>query len=657
MTQTAIDIKAQKAVLKKHGWGVKQHGLRWICHHFASGEMLEAMNDSDLAALATVITAQPDASVDEVIAALAALDEPQAPASAAAPATADPAAQRLVMLHQIDDNPYQPRLVYDEERIGLIAASIREHGLLQVPLARQLPSGRYQLAFGHSRLRAFRKLAAVIPSDMERWGRMPLIVRELDDETMALHAWIENRDRKDLTAYEEAKAIERYTGAFGWTQQQAADKLQLNRTTVANKLRLLKLPESVLTQLRDGELSERQALALLPLSELPPATLRRAESGYGYKPSQVIASAPKHSSDDLRDQVETILRSVTVELKVDWRDFDFGELKGIESQRCADCALLRAQRCAGPSCFEVKQKAWQQRRLEQASAKLGIPALAKEPSYTEMEAYFGGHGAQIVEAGCEKLRLVAGGYSGERVTDFPELRIICAHGQSKKCSCTLRLQREHARTDPAKIDERERKKESAAVISAATEALATALAAGNLKAWRKALRAISYNYKEEATEGWDLPTIQHAMASALVKSASYYNDEHPDQMRSYIGKLLLFCDLPLPWLTATPAPPTDDVCAQTLPDVSPLADLAERLGLVEQWIARWTETPPTLDRITDLREAALAQIADELEQLSDDPDIADEVYEGLAQRIGDAELRLMQLAEVGAAPTLTEIEA
>lgn len=463
----------------------------------------------------------------------------------------------LVDLAEIADNPFQPRLAYDAERITAIAASIQQHGLLQVPLARRVGRDRYELAFGHSRLRAFAQLAE---QDAVRFGRMPLVVRDLDDETMALHAWIENRDRKDLSSYEEAKAIERYTATFGWSQKQAAEKLQLDRATVANKLRLLKLPEAALKQLQAGELSERQAMALLPLADLPAATLKRAESGYGYKPSQVIAGASKHSSNDLRDQVDSILRNVTVELKVDWRDVDFGDLNGTQSARCADCALRTRERCAGPTCFQIKRAAWQQRRLEQASAKLGVPALAKEPSYNAMEGSFGGFGEQIVAAGCEKLRLVAGGYTGQRARGFPELRIICAHGQGKKCSCALKLQRAAAQTDPTKIAERERKKESSALISQATAALAAALASGNPKAWRKALRAVRYEYREETTEGWDLPTIQGAIASALVKGACYYNDERPELVREHVGKLLTFCDLPLPWEAAQSAP---DVCAQT----------------------------------------------------------------------------------------------
>ncbi len=481
-------------------------------------------------------------------------------------AAMDSGAPLTIILSLIDDNPYQPRLVYDDERIGVIAASIREHGLLQVPLARRMPNGRYQLAFGHSRLRAFRKLAAVIPSDVERWGRMPLVIRELGDQTMALHAWSENKDRKDLSSYEEARAIERYTTAFGWTQREAAEKLQLDRSTVANKLRLLRLPDSALKQLQDGQLSERQALALLPLTELPEQALRVAEQGYGTRPSRLWQEAPELSSDAIRGRVEQIMSSATHPIgTVAWRKHDFGDVKdmAIVSPRCADCRLMSGQgnaaRCAGPDCYTAKDRHWSARRLRDAAAKLGIPAVDKEPTHSAAERFYSGEefAEQIRTRGCDKLR-VCHGSSGLPVPGYPELRILCLHGQGKRCGCLQSVRQQQSKTDPVKIDERARKKEAAALFEQAITALTGALADGQTAAWRRVLRQVSYDYKEETTATWDLGQVQRALATAILKSA-VYNRDYPEHVRSYGGKLLTAVGLPPPWAD------TDEggVCAQT----------------------------------------------------------------------------------------------
>lgn len=477
-------------------------------------------------------------------------------------AAMDSGAPLAIDLSLIDDNPYQTRLVYDDVKTQEIAASIKKHGLLQAPLGRRTANGRVQLAFGHTRCQAFRLLAA----DAVQFGRMPIVLQSLDDETMFLHAWSENRDRKDLSPYEEAKAIQNSMQAFGWTQKEVAERLQLDRSTVANKLRLLKLPKSALEQLRDGQLSERQALALLPLTELPEQALRVAEQGYGSRPSRLWQEAPKLSSDAIRGAVDQIMNSATRPIgTAAWRKHDFGDVAdtAIVSARCADCRLCSGQgntaRCAGPDCYAAKDRHWSARRLNDAAAKLGIPALDREPPYSAAERFYSGEefAEQILARRCDKLRVYQG-QSGLPVAGYGELRILCAHGQGKRCGCLQSVRQQQSKTDPVKIDERARKKEAAALFEQAVTALTGALADGQAAAWRRVLRQVGYDYKEETTATWDLSQIQRALATALLKSAVYSRD-YPEQVRDYGGKLLAAVGLPLPWSADAP----EDVRAQT----------------------------------------------------------------------------------------------
>ena len=134
--------------------------------------------------------------------------------------------------------------------IAELAADIYARGLLQPPVGRQV-DGRVQLAFGHRRLRAYRHIRTQI--DAMGWSAMPVNVQTLTDEQMALAAWSENAQRKDITAIEEAQAIKRMMDVFGWSQGDMGSKLGVDRSTVANKLRLLRLPEEVQTRIAGRE--------------------------------------------------------------------------------------------------------------------------------------------------------------------------------------------------------------------------------------------------------------------------------------------------------------------------------------------------------------------------------------------------------------------
>jgi ParB family chromosome partitioning protein len=164
-------------------------------------------------------------------------------------------------IEQIRANPYQPRRAVDPQALEELKASIRQAGLLQPIVVRPSPDGHsgYQLIAGERRLRACQALG---------WERIPAVQREADDRTLLTLALIENLQRDDLSPVDEARGYERLLAEFHLTQQDIAAAVGRDRSTVANALRLLKLPEAVLAMLHDGQLSVGHARALLGLTDL-----------------------------------------------------------------------------------------------------------------------------------------------------------------------------------------------------------------------------------------------------------------------------------------------------------------------------------------------------------------------------------------------------
>ncbi|MCL2305353.1 MAG: ParB/RepB/Spo0J family partition protein [Planctomycetaceae bacterium] len=158
---------------------------------------------------------------------------------------------------QIDRNPYQPRMDFDPAELDALSASITAHGLLQPIVVR--PHGeRYQIIAGERRFRAAVRAG---------WSEVPVHVLNADDRQMAELALTENLQRKDLNPLEKAAAFARYIETYGGTCEELAARLELNRTTVINFIRLLDLPETIQTMLCKEELNYTHARALLPLQE------------------------------------------------------------------------------------------------------------------------------------------------------------------------------------------------------------------------------------------------------------------------------------------------------------------------------------------------------------------------------------------------------
>lgn len=173
-------------------------------------------------------------------------------------ANRDDNGQMWLDLGVIEPNPHQPRKHFDEVEIADLADSFRAHGVLQ-PLVVRCVEGRYELVAGERRLRA---------AQAAGWERVPVQLREASDQQMAELAIVENMQRKDLTPLEKAASFQRYIQEFECTQEELAKRVHIDRSTVANLIRLLELPEPVKEMLAEGKLTQGHARALLPLGEM-----------------------------------------------------------------------------------------------------------------------------------------------------------------------------------------------------------------------------------------------------------------------------------------------------------------------------------------------------------------------------------------------------
>lgn len=182
-----------------------------------------------------------------------------------APAPAAPSGRPAdVDIDLLEPNTFQPRVHMDDQRLEELAQSIRANGVIQPIVARKRDRG-YEIIAGERRWRAAQRAGLL---------RVPVIVRDVPDEKLLEVALVENIQREDLNAVEEARAYQRLSSEFKMTQEQIAGAVGKERSTIANVLRLLKLPDDVISQLSRGDLTMGHARALLGIEDA--AALRRA---------------------------------------------------------------------------------------------------------------------------------------------------------------------------------------------------------------------------------------------------------------------------------------------------------------------------------------------------------------------------------------------
>ena len=158
-----------------------------------------------------------------------------------------------IPVSRIRPNPFQPRREFEPEALAELEASIKANGLLQ-PVTVRRKGDSYELIAGERRLRAVRNLD---------WKDVPAVVRDFDDQALLVLALVENLQRSDLNAVEEARGYQRLLGEFSLTHQEVADAVGKERSTVTNLLRVLTLPEGVQQLVSEGKLSAGHARALV----------------------------------------------------------------------------------------------------------------------------------------------------------------------------------------------------------------------------------------------------------------------------------------------------------------------------------------------------------------------------------------------------------
>jgi ParB family chromosome partitioning protein len=165
---------------------------------------------------------------------------------------------RQIPVADISPNSFQPRRNFTEPELAELEASIRASGLLQPIIVRSRDDGKWELVAGERRLRAVGRIG---------WTEIPAVVREFDDRAMLTLALVENLQRADLNPLEEAEGYQRLIDEFGLTQQQVADAVGKDRTTITNLLRVLTLQPAVRQLLERGQISAGHARALLPIKD------------------------------------------------------------------------------------------------------------------------------------------------------------------------------------------------------------------------------------------------------------------------------------------------------------------------------------------------------------------------------------------------------
>ena len=208
-----------------------------------------------------------------------------------APAPAVGEALRTLPIEMLEPGPFQPRGAVEPSGLQELAESMREHGVLQPILVREKPgqSGHYQIIGGERRWRA----AQLVPLH-----EVPVVIRDLGDREAMAAGLVENLQRQDLNALEEAEGYRRLLEEFGLTQDKLGQAVGKSRSHVANTLRLLALPDRVRELLRDGALTAGHARALLTAPDPIGLALQIVDRGLNVRQAEALAAAKPREAGD-----------------------------------------------------------------------------------------------------------------------------------------------------------------------------------------------------------------------------------------------------------------------------------------------------------------------------------------------------------------------
>ena len=213
-------------------------------------------------------------------------------------------------LTEIEPNRNQPRMNFDEDALAELADSIEKHGLIQPIVVRPTSSGVYQIVAGERRWRACR---------MAGLSEVPVVIKELDDQNYYEIALIENLQREDLNAVEEAQGYRTLIDSYGLTQEQVAESVGKSRSAVTNALRLLNLDQNSLTALENGEITAGHARTILSAdtAELASEMLKAAKAGASVRELEAMTKgktkikkvSPSVAKNNFYSEVEISLKN------------------------------------------------------------------------------------------------------------------------------------------------------------------------------------------------------------------------------------------------------------------------------------------------------------------------------------------------------------
>lgn len=198
------------------------------------------------------------------------------------------AAERMVPIEQISPNPDQPRKRFEASDLEDLAASIKEKGVIQPLIVRKRTDGSFEIVAGERRWRA---------SQMAQLHELPVIVREFSDVEVLEVAIIENIQRADLNAIEEAAGYRQLMDKFGHTQEKMAEALGKSRSHIANLLRLLNLPNDVLEMVRGGDLSAGHARALVAADDPVKLAQQIVKGGLSVRATEALVKKAASTKD------------------------------------------------------------------------------------------------------------------------------------------------------------------------------------------------------------------------------------------------------------------------------------------------------------------------------------------------------------------------
>lgn len=223
-----------------------------------------------------------------------------------APAAARPSGVQMIQVAAIEPNPDQPRRHFDEAALAELAASIAERGVIQPIVLRPHPfSGGYQIIAGERRWRAAQRA---------RIHEMPAVVRELSDSETFELAIIENVQRQDLNAIEEAEAYQKLIAGYGHTQEALGKLVGKSRSHVANFLRLLELPQPVRALVAEGSLSMGHARAIIGLPDVEAVAAEVVSRGLSVRDTEKLAKAGKGGGTAPKPKAEAPVRSADADI-------------------------------------------------------------------------------------------------------------------------------------------------------------------------------------------------------------------------------------------------------------------------------------------------------------------------------------------------------